>query len=442
MGNVNRRVLRQVAKWLYPGMGVKRWALVIGLSALLLIVGLIGLIGRENLRMISGLFSGSGLALYALIAGLSIVGLGGVILGVNQLVRSIIRGISPEFEGRASEVIYSKRLLSRGPHIVAVGGGTGLSTLLRGVKHLTSNITAIVTVMDDGGSSGRLRREMNILPPGDIRNCLIALAEDESKMAQLFQHRFRTGGGSALNGHSLGNLVLAGLQEMTGSFDRAIEELSSLLNVRGQVLPATLEDVQLVAELADGSLARGEFDIVQTKKGIVRMSLSQPRVRPYPKVLAAIRSADLIILGPGSLFTSLIPNLLVDEVAREIELSRAIKFHIANLMTQPGETEGFTLKDHLRVLNDYIDLTTFDCVVVNREAIPQDLQERYRLEKASPVWNDLDAVNEYALEVVESDLLDIVELEGKLTVKHHPQKLSQVIARCAKQAFAERLRRF
>ncbi len=442
MGNVNRRVLRQVAKWLYPGMGVKRWALVIGLSALLLIVGLIGLIGRENLRMISGLFSGSGLALYALIAGLSIVGLGGVILGVNQLVRSIIRGISPEFEGRASEVIYSKRLLSRGPHIVAVGGGTGLSTLLRGVKHLTSNITAIVTVMDDGGSSGRLRREMNILPPGDIRNCLIALAEDESKMAQLFQHRFRTGGGSALNGHSLGNLVLAGLQEMTGSFDRAIEELSSLLNVRGQVLPATLEDVQLVAELADGSLARGEFDIVQTKKGIVRMSLSQPRVRPYPKVLAAIRSADLIILGPGSLFTSLIPNLLVDEVAREIELSRAIKFHIANLMTQPGETEGFTLKDHLRVLNDYIDLTTFDCVVVNREAIPQELQERYRLEKASPVWNDLDAVNEYALEVVESDLLDIVELEGKLTVKHHPQKLSQVIARCAKQAFAERLRRF
>lgn len=442
MSNLNRRVLRRAAKWLYPGMGVKRWALVIGISGLVLIVGLMGLIGKENLRVIYGLFSDSGLALYGLIAGLSLIGLGGVILGVNQLVRSIIRGISPEFEGRASEVIYSKRLLSRGPHIVAVGGGTGLSTLLRGLKDLTTNITAVVTVMDDGGSSGRLRREMNILPPGDIRNCLIALAEDESKMTQLFQHRFRNGVGSTLDGHSLGNLVLAGLQEMTGSFDRAIEELSSLLNIRGQVLPATLEDVQLLAEMSDGTLVRGEFEIGQANQGIVRMALSQPRVRPYPKVLEAIRSADLILLGPGSLFTSIIPNLLVEDVAREIELSRAVKIYIANLMTQPGETEGFTLKNHLKALHDYIDLTTFDCLIVNGESIPQELAESYRTENAVPVVNDLSTPNEYGLEIVEDDLLDLVKLEGKLTIKHHPHKLSQSIARCAKRAFADRLRRF
>lgn len=439
---MSRRVLRGVLKWLYPGMGVKRWALAIGISALLLIVGLIGLMGKENLRFIYALFSGSGPTLYLLIGGLTLIGLAGVVLGVNQLVRSIIRGVSPEFEGRASEVIYSKRLLSRGPEIVTVGGGTGLSTLLRGLKELTANISAIVTVMDDGGSSGRLRREMNILPPGDIRNCLIALAEDESKVAQLFQHRFRGGGGSALNGHSLGNLVLAGLQEMTGSFDRAVEELSSLLNVRGQVLPATLEDVQLLAEMVDGTVVQGEDEIGQAKAGIARIKLSRSQVRPYPKVLTAIRSADLIVMGPGSLFTSIIPNLLVEEVAREIEHSRGVKFYVANLMTQPGETEGFTLKGHLKALHHYIDLSTFDYLIVNREPIPATLEERYHLENASPVWNDLGKANEYGLEVIEEDLLDVVEIEGSPTIKHHPAKLARTIARCAKEAFVERLRRF
>lgn len=437
---MNRHVLRRMLRWLYPGMGVKRWLLVIGLSGLLLILGLLGLIGKENLKVILGLFSGSKLGVFALIMGLILLGLGGFIFGVNQLGRSIIRGISPEFEGRASEVIYSKLILSRGPHVVAVGGGTGLSTLLRGLKHLTANITAVVTVTDEGGSSGRLRREMNILPPGDIRNCLIALAEDESKMARLFQHRFQDSG-SSLSGHSLGNLVLAGLKEMTGSFDRAVEELSSLLNIRGQVLPATLQDVQLVAEMADSTLVRGECAIVQARKKIVRMALSQPRVRPYPKVLEAIRSADLIILGPGSLFTSIIPNLLVEEVAREIELSQAIKFYIANLMTQPGETDGFTLKDHLAALQEYIDLDTFDYVVANRQKIPEELLVRYQQEGAVPVLNDLDE-EDYGLEIVEADLLDVVEVGDQQTVKHHPERLAKVIARLAKETLAKRLRRF
>jgi len=421
-------------------MGVKRWALMIATSALVLIVGLMGLLGKENLKRVYELFSGSSFYVYGLIALLIIGGLGGVAFGVNRLARSIIREISPELEGRTSEVIYSRRLLRRGPHIVAVGGGTGLSTLLRGLKGLTANITAVVTVMDDGGSSGRLRREMNILPPGDIRNCLIALAEDESKMSRVFQHRFRDGG--ALDGHSLGNLVLAGLKEMTGSFDRAVEELSLLLSVRGQVLPTTLADVQLVAEMEDGTLVKGECQIVKVSKRIMRMALSQPRVRPYPKVLEAIRRADIIVLGPGSLFTSIIPNLLVEDVAPEIERSRATKFYVANLMTQPGETDGFTLSDHLRALNDYIDLKTFDYLIVNKEPIPEQLQQSYSLEGSTPVENDLGSPNEYGLEMVEAELLDIIELEGKLTVKHHSQKLAQTIAGCSKEVFTERLRLF
>jgi len=430
---------RRAVKWLYPGMGVKRWALVIGLSGVVTVVGLMGLIGKENLKAIYSLFAGSGPAIYGLIAALLILGVGGIAFGVNRLMRSIIRELSPEYEGRASDIIYSKRLLSRGPQVVAVGGGTGLSTLLRGLKELTANITAVVTVMDDGGSSGRLRREMNILPPGDIRNCLIALAEDESKMSRLFQHRFRDG---TLDGHSLGNLVLAGLKEMTGSFDKAVEELSSILNIRGEVLPTTLEDVQLVAEMADGTLVRGECAIAQAGKKIVRMALSKPRVRPYHKVISAIRSADVIILGPGSLFTSIISNLLVEDVAKEIELSRAIKFYVANLMTQPGETDGFTLRDHLSALSEYIDLRSFDYLIVNSGRIPKELEESYLREGAVPVVNDLGGANEYGLRVVEADLLDVVELEGRATVKHHPERLARTIARCTKAAFSERLRRF
>lgn len=431
----------RILKWLYPGMGVKRWALVIGASGVVLVVGLMGLIGRENLKFLYELLQNSGVPYGALVAALVILGIGGVAFGVNRLVRSIVQGISPGYEGRASEVLYSRRLLSRGPRVVAIGGGTGLSTLLRGLKHWTANITAVVTVMDDGGSSGRLRREMSILPPGDIRNCLIALAEDESKMADLFQHRFGEGSG-ALEGHSLGNLVLAGLQQRTGSFDRAVEELSSLLNIRGQVLPATLEDVQLVAEMEDGTLVRGECEIAESPKRIVRMALSRPRVRAYPKVLTALRSADVIVLGPGSLFTSIIPNLLVEGIAREVERSRAVKIYVANLMTQPGETDGFTLHDHLRALGEYVDLQSLDAVIVNRQPIPEEILKHYRKEGAEPVVCDLEEPNAYGLRVIKADLLGIAELEGLQTVKHHPERLAKVIARTTRELYAERLKRF
>lgn len=440
-----RLKLRRLVAWLYPGLGVKRWVALIGAASVVLVVGLMGLVGRDNLLQIYRWLRGLGLP-YELVVAL-LVGLGalGVAFGVSRLGRSILKGLSPELAGRAGEVLYSQRVLSKGPHIVAVGGGTGLSTLLRGLKLFTSNIAAVVTVMDDGGSSGRLRRERHILPPGDIRNCLIALAEDESRIARLFQHRFhsRDGDGkSALDGHSLGNLVLAGLQEMTGSFDRAVEELSALLNVRGQVLPATLEDVQLVAEMEDGSVVEGECAIAESPKRIRRLGLSKPDVPPYPKVLEAIRRADVIVLGPGSLYTSVIPNLLVAGVAREIERARAVKIYVANLMTQPGETDGFTLRDHLKALNDYLDVRALDAVIANVQPVPEELLEQYKRDGAEPVRVDLEEPNEFGLRVVKAELVDVVEIDGAPTVKHHPERLARTILRCARELYRERLERF
>jgi len=421
-------------------MHVKRWALLVGVSGVVLVVGLMGLIGRGNLRVLYTVFEGAPLVAYiAIVVGLLGIGVVGVTIGVRGLVHSIIRGVSPEYEGRTSEVIYNRRLLSRGPNVVAIGGGTGLSTLLRGLKAWTSNITAVVTVMDSGGSSGRLREELNMLPPGDIRNCLVALAEDESQMGRLFGHRFSEG---SVKGHSLGNLVLAGLHEMTGSFDQSIAELSGLLNIRGRVLPATLENVHLVAHLDDGTRLEGEEHIGECQQRIERLELSKPRVEPYPEVLQAIRSADVVLLGPGSLYTSLLPNLLVDRVAEEIERSRAVKIYIANLMTQPGETEGFSLQDHLDALAEVMDLSTIGYAIVNDQPISEGLREQYRADGAEPVEPDVGDDNAYGLRLVHADLLDVVELEDKPTVKHHAQRLTQTIAGVTRQAFAERLKRF
>jgi len=429
------RMRMRILKWLYPGMGVKRWAALATLSLLALIFGVLGLVGKELVKQVYAVFSASAIGSYSLAALFIVAGIAGVVASVNGTIRSIVRGIAAGAEGRMAEIIYSKRLLSKGPRIVALGGGTGLSTLLRGLKEFTANITAVVTVMDDGGSSGRLREELSILPPGDIRNCIIALAEDESKMAQLFQHRFGNSSGS-LNGHSLGNLVIAGLKEITGSFDRAIEETSLILNIRGQVLPATLEDVTLVAEMEDGQLVRGECNIAADPRRIKRMMLSKTRVAPYEKVLEQIRRADIIVLGPGSLFTSLIPNLLVEGIAKEIEEAPATKFYVANLMTQPGETDNFTLSDHLKALKEYIDISTFDFVILNEEEIPPSLIKRYQAEGSRPVVNDLKEVNEFGLHVLPAKLLDTIELGGKLTVKHNSKKLAKVITERAKKRSA------
>jgi len=422
--------LKRGLKWLYPGMAVKRWALLAAGSMLLVVLGLVLLLGRELVRWLWGLFVPA--PGYALLvgAGAVTVGLAGTVFGIKGFLRSIIRGVAPEAIGQTAEVLYSRRRLARGPSVVALGGGTGLSTLLRGLKEFTANITAVVAVMDDGGSSGRLRQELDILPPGDIRNCLIALADDESRIAQLFQHRFR---GGSLDGHSLGNLVIAGLKERLGRFDLAIEEMSHILSIRGQVLPATLERVDLVAELEDGSFLRGEQEIAHDPRKIKRMLLSKQPVGAYEPVLEELDRAELIVLGPGSLFTSIIPNLLVEGVAAAIARARAKKFFIVNLMTQPGETDGFTARDHLLALGDYLDIAKLDYVVVNCQPVPEELLRRYEAEGSVPVVDDLrEGELPPGLRVIRAELLDIVELEGKPTIKHHPRKLARVIMEQAK----------
>ncbi|MHB0979323.1 MAG: gluconeogenesis factor YvcK family protein [Thermoleophilia bacterium] len=274
------------------------------------------------------------------------------------------------------------------PRVVAIGGGTGLSTLLRGLKHLTPWITAVVTVSDDGGSSGRLRDELGVLPPGDIRGCLVALADDESLLGALFSHRFANG---ALAGHSFGNLFLAALAEVTGDFDRAVKESSKVLAITGTVLPSTTADVRLHAELSDGRLLVGESSIGRAPVSVRRVWLEPEGASALPLALERIADADLVVLGPGSLFTSVVPNLLVGGVREALAATSATVVYVANVMTQPGETAAFSGLDHVRALVDHLGLGVLDVVLANVMPVPADLLRRYRSQGAEPVsWGGAD----------------------------------------------------
>ena len=286
-------------------------------------------------------------------------------VAIYQLHRSLLSPFMSTDRGSGGLVdsIYQHRLLGKGPKIVAIGGGHGLSTLLRGLKKHTGNLTAIVTVADDGGSSGRLRREMGVLPPGDIRMCLVALADAEPLMKELFQYRFDKGTG--LEGHSFGNLFLAAMNEITGNFESALRESSRVLAVRGQILPSTLEDIQLVAEYEDGQFAHGESAVPLAGKPISRVSLEPAHPAAHPDAIKAILEAEMIILGPGSLYTSLLPNLLVDDVARAIRGASAVKVYVCNVATQHGETDNFAAMDHITAIERHAGANLFQFVLIN-----------------------------------------------------------------------------
>ncbi len=289
------------------------------------------------------------------------------------------------------------RKLQQGYKIVAIGGGTGLSTLLRGLKRRTSNLTAVVTVSDDGGSSGRLQKELGVLPPGDIRNCLVALADDEAMVTDLFRYRFTEGEG--LSGHSFGNLFLAAMSGITGNFDRAIKESSRVLNIVGRVLPATLGVVRLCAELNDGTIVEGESNISAAHRPIKRVFFDPPAAAPLDEVIAAIRDADAIVLGPGSLFTSMAPNFLVSRIAREVADAHAVKMYVCNVMTQPGETDGMTAADHVEALLANAGERVCDYVIVNDEP-PSRLLTAYAQEGQVPVEPDLERIAALGVEPV------------------------------------------
>jgi len=331
------------------------------------------------------------------------------------------------------------KILRRGCRVVALGGGTGLSTLLRGLKehcvrrsddHPTparpiSDLVAIVTVTDDGGSSGRLRRENRILPPGDIRNCMVALSKDEALLGRLFQYRFKAGRG--LVGHNFGNLFLAALTHITGDFAEAIRVSSKVLAIRGRIFPSTLSNVHLVATLEDGSVVHGETRITASKSPIKKIALSSPGVRPLPLAIEAIREADLILLGPGSLYTSILPNLLIPEIAQAIIQSKAPRVYVANLMTQPGETAGYALADHLRAIQQHVlrknsPRRVIDYVVANSQPVSPAVARRYRAEGAEPVVVNLPALRKMGFRVILDNLL-----EEHGVIRHNTRRLAQLL---------------
>ncbi|HEX8180070.1 MAG TPA: gluconeogenesis factor YvcK family protein [Pyrinomonadaceae bacterium] len=332
-------------------------------------------------------------------------------------------------------------ITTQGLNLVAIGGGTGLSTVLAGLKELVGPraepgdvwleaLAAIVTVSDDGGSSGRLRDELQILPPGDIRNCMVALSEDSTLLSRLFRYRFR--GEGQLSGHSFGNLFLAALTDVTGDFVEAVRLSSEVLASKGRIYPATLNDVRLVAELEDGREVRGETNITASHVPIRRLRLEPEQCLPLPEALAALRSADIITVGPGSLYTSILPNLLVARVAQTISDTPAVKIFICNLMTQPGETDGYTARQHLEAVRQYAPEIHFDYIVVNDRPVSAAQAARYAAEGAHQIGlTDHLLEREFSgeTEIVRADLLD----EGEM-VRHSPTKLARVLVACYEQA--------
>lgn len=395
-------------KWLYPGMKIKRWILTSSTGVILVAIGTTVWMLRR--------FSASK------IIGFTIFILGSlmIIYGIKKMVKSFITVFLPQRETELVDIVYHYRQLERGHKIVTIGGGTGLSTLLHGLKEYTSNITAIVTVADDGGSSGRLREQFDILPPGDIRNCLVALADAEPLMRDLFQFRF--GDGSELKGHSFGNLFITAMCKVTGDFEKAIKESSKVLAIRGRVIPATLEKIRLVAEYQNGQRTIGETKIVKQKNSIKRIFLDPPDCKPSKESFEAIEEADIIVLGPGSLYTSVIPNLLVDNIAERIAESKAVKVYACNVMTQSGETDNYTAFDHL---NSIISHTRRDIVnhcIVNVGRVPREFLKKYEEEGAYPVVADSDRIVENGYGVIEEDVVNIEDY-----VRHDAKKLAKII---------------
>lgn len=351
-------------------------------------------------------------------------------------------------ETKAAESSPEKSARERGLRVVAIGGGTGLSTLLTGLKRFVSwpseipakldspvirDLCAVVTVSDDGGSSGRLRKELNMLPPGDIRNCIVALSEDEALLSKLFRHRFAKGSG--LEGHSFGNLFLAALTSLTSDFSEAVRLSSEILLTRGHIYPATTSNIELEALMEDGTRVRGETNITASKGRIRELFLVPPNPDPLPQTLEAIARADVITIGPGSLFTSLIPNLLVRGISEAIRESPAIKVYVCNLMTQANESLGLTASDHLRALNNHAGGQIFDYALINRSPISHDLKAKYALEGASQIIADLEAIEGLGVCPVLGDYL----FEDAVA-RHNTDRLAKDLLDLAIQAPSEKLR--
>lgn len=412
------------AGWLIPGLHVKRWFAGIFVGSLFMVLGTMIVFNLRPVYFSMEFVKHVANNVQTGAIGVIIAILGAVIFFKSwQKTNMSILGLSNEREqGNVLESLYRRRKLNKGPKIVAVGGGTGLSMLLKGIKKITNNVTAIVTVGDDGGSSGRLREEMGVLPPGDIRNCIAALADDEDLVTELFQYRFKTGEG--LEGHSFGNLFLTALCSITGDMVRAVKESSKVLSIRGRVLPSTLDDMKLVAQMEDGRIIKGESNIPEAGGKIRKLSTDPSDCRPLEDVITAINEAELIILGPGSLYTSVIPNLLIKDIAKAIANSNAKKIYVCNIMTQPGETDDYTVFNHVNaILSHGNDQNLINAVLVN-DYLPDNLAEKYASAGSFPVKLDEEIVRKSGIEVVSKKLIQ-ENKEG--LVRHSSNRVARAI---------------
>ncbi len=419
-------------KWLYPGMKFKRWLLLFGTGVMVVSLGIAVVFNYKYIDHIEEaifravyLWSGSYDYKFTALAGgaMVAVGLSVMLIAAKFIIKSVITVLLPTNSSeKLVDLIYEKRMLGKGPEIAVVGGGHGLSVLLRGIKQATSNVTAVVTVADDGGSSGRLRQDLGIIPPGDLRNCLVALADTEPLMEKLFQHRFE--GNSELAGHSFGNLFIAAMAQVTGDMETALLESSKVLAVKGKVLPASKDFVRLDAIMEDGSIVCGESKIPEAHKRIHRVKLYPEHAEAVQSSLDAIRTASAIVLGPGSLYTSIMPNLLVEGIGDAVCRSKAVKIYICNVMTQPGETDGYTASMHVKAIMDHAGRNAVDYVIVNSTPVPENLKRKYAEKGAYPVLVDDEELNKLGVGVIKADLIT-----SKDAIHHDPKKLCDSVMR-------------
>lgn len=429
----------RAATWLLPGLSIKRWIGIAATGFLMVFLGLALVLNLQPVtlaidsaktlaRIFPSSVSGPAFLLFGLLL---------FYYGTRKAYTTVKMALRYDGGRDADllEALYRQNKLVHGPRIVAIGGGTGLSTLLRGLKHYTSNITAIVTVGDDGGSSGRLRAEQNIIPPGDIRNCIAALADEEQLITSLFQYRFKTGQG--LEGHSFGNLFLTAMCQITGDMFSAIKESSKVLNISGRVLPSTLENIKLAAEMEDGTEVIGESLIPEAKGKIKKLRCIPDSPKTIPEVIEAIHQAELIILGPGSLYTSVVPNLLIPEIAQALSKSKAPKLYVANIMTQPGETDGYTVGDHVQAILDHCPYPNVVNGVIVNSWLPDVLLEKYLSYGYFPVELDRARIQGMGIHVVEKLLVDEQEQHA---VRHNPGQLGRSIVQWYKHEYHGKLR--
>lgn len=420
--------IERLFKWLHPGMGVKRWLFLAASGLMLFTVGIVlyvkfrwaYLIEAHVVRPFND-WSGNVVPFWAFHLLFMVIGLILMVVGIQRWFATLYAAAIPFGSRRLVDVMYERMALANSSSFVAIGGGTGLSSVLRGLKHYSSNITAVVAVSDDGGSSGRLRKDRGLLPPGDIRNCLVALADDDLMLSELFQYRFGEGG--ELSGHSFGNLFLAALTDVAGDFDKAVQLSSKILAIRGRVLPGTLRQTSVCAEFTDGTIVEGESEIPRQRKKVRRVWLSPSDCEPLPTVLKAIRQADAVILGPGSLYTSVMPNLLVRGVVDALAETSALRIYVCNVMTQPGETDGYTAAGHIKAIFRHAGRRIVDVALVNSE-VPTKLLHRYEAEGAFPVEPDVDEIRRMGVRPVAASLINEIDL-----VRHDSGRLAEIVGR-------------